>query len=66
MVKYDPVKLQYYTTSHLLRGYAEGLRDNDEYKYEALANMLDKAADLLNHAWNEYQQTLPEQDRVSN
>ncbi len=61
---YDPVKLQYYTMAARLRGYADGLRDNDEYKYGSLASMLDKAADLLNHAWDEYQQTLPEDKRI--
>jgi hypothetical protein len=63
-MNYDAVKLQYYTTAARLRGYADGLRDNDEYKYGSLASMLDKAADLLTHAWDEYQQTLPPEKQI--
>jgi hypothetical protein len=57
----DARKLQYYTTSYLLRGYAEGL---DEDRHEALIHMLMKAAMLLEEAWDEYQLTLPPDQRV--
>lgn len=52
----DARKLQYYTLAHRMRGYCEAL---DEYKHEALILMLMKAADLLEQAWDEYQETLP-------
>jgi len=54
-------KLQYYTTAYRLRGYAEGL---DEARHEALVHMLMKAAMLLEEAWDDYQLTLPEDQRV--
>lgn len=54
-------KLQYYTMSHRLRGYASGL---DEDKHEALINMLSKAASLLEEAWDEYQATLPPEQQI--
>jgi hypothetical protein len=57
----DPKKLQYYTMSHRLRGYAEGL---DEDRHEGLVNMLMKAASMLEAAWDEYQETLPPDHRV--
>jgi hypothetical protein len=47
----DSKKLQYFTMSQRLRGYAEGL---DEYKNEALINMLMSASFLLEEAWDEY------------
>jgi hypothetical protein len=37
--------------AHRLRGYAEGL---DEYKHEALINMLINASLLLEESWDEY------------
>ena len=58
----DPIKLQYYTTAHRLRGYAEGLIDKD--RHSALIFTLEKAASLLEHAWDDYQQTLPPDQRV--
>ena len=61
-MKYDPTKLQYYTMSHRLRGFAEGLGDSREY--ELIVPMLNKAAALLEHAWDEYQSTLPEDQRI--
>ena len=54
-------KLQYYTMAHRMRGYAEGL---DEGRHEALIHMLMKAAMLLEEAWDDYQLTLPEDQRV--
>ena len=54
-------KLQYYTMAHRLRGYAEGL---DENRHEALVHMMMKAAMLLEEAWDDYQLTLPEDQRV--
>ena len=57
-------KLQYYTMAHRLIGYAQGLRENDEYKYGSLADMLDKSAAMLLSVWDEYQLTLPEDQRV--
>lgn len=59
---YDPVKLQYYTISHRLRGFASGLEEGRQN--EALIGMLEKAAYLLEHAWDEYQSTLPEDQRI--
>ena len=58
----DSIKLQYYTTSHRLRGFAEGLEEGRQN--EALIGMLNKAASLLEHAWDEYQSTLPPDQRV--
>ena len=58
----DATKLQYYTMSHRMRGFAEGIIDKD--RNEALIHMLTKAASLLEHAWDEYQQTLPPDQRV--
>ena len=60
-MRYDAKKLQCYTTSYLLRGYAEGL---DEDRHEALINMLMKAAMLLEETWDDYQSTLPPDQRV--
>lgn len=57
----DAKKLQYYTMAHRLRGYAEGL---DEDRHEALVAMMMKAAMLLEEAWDDYQQTLPPDQRV--
>jgi hypothetical protein len=58
----DSNKLQYYTMSHRLRGYADGVIDKD--RHSALIYMLEKSASLLEHAWDEYQQTLPQDQRV--
>ena len=59
----DPKKLQYYTMSHRLRGFAEGL-EAESNKYDSLIGTLNKAASLLEDAWDEYQQTLPADKRV--
>ena len=53
-------KLQCYTMAHRLQGYAEGL---DEDRYEALAHMLMKAAKLLEDVWEEYQASLPKEEK---
>ena len=58
----DPKKLQYYTMSHRLRGFASGLEEGRQN--EALIGMLNKAASILEEAWDEYQQTLPPDQRV--
>ena len=58
----DPRKLQYYTMSHRLRGFAEGLEEGRQN--DALIGMLNKAASLLEEAWDEYQSTLPPDQRV--
>lgn len=58
----DPVKLQYFTMSHRLRGFCEGVEDSREY--QSLIPMLERAATLLEHAWDEYQATLPKEQRV--
>ncbi len=57
----DAKKLQCYTMSHRVRGYAEGL---DEDRHEALIHMMMKAAILLEETWDDYQQTLPPDQRV--
>ena len=58
----DPTKLQYYTMASRMRGFAEGIIDQD--RHEALVHMLMKAAMLLEEAWDDYQLTLPEDQRV--
>jgi len=58
----DSKKLQYYTMAHRLRGFAEGVED--DRKYEALVGMLNKAASLLEEAWDDYQSTLPPDQRI--
>lgn len=58
----DPKKLQYHTMCHRMRGYAEGIVDKD--RHEHLIHMLMKAAGLLEEAWDEYQLTLPPEQRV--
>ena len=58
----DPTKLQYYTMSHRLRGFAEGLEEGRQN--DALIGMLNKAASLLEEAWDEYQSTLPPDQQV--
>ena len=57
----DARKLQYYTMAHRMRGYAEGL---DEDRHENLVYMLMKAAEMLEGVWDEYQLTLPADQRV--
>ena len=58
----DPKKLQCYVMSHRLRGYADGIIDKD--RYAGLINELEKAASLLEYVWDEYQLTLPEEQRI--
>jgi len=58
----DPTKLQYYTMASRMRGFAEGIIDQD--RHEALINMLNKAASLLEHAWDEYNSTLPPDQQI--
>jgi hypothetical protein len=47
----DSRKLQYYTMAHRLRGYADGLDDNQNRQ---LIQMLRWSADMLEEAWDEY------------
>lgn len=61
-MRYDATKLQYYTMSHRLRGFASGLEEGRQN--EVLINMLEKAASLLEHAWDDYQSTLPPDQRI--
>jgi hypothetical protein len=58
----DPKKLQCYTMAHRLRGFADGLVDKD--RHSALFHMLRKSADMLEEVWDEYQLTLPEDQRI--
>jgi hypothetical protein len=58
----DPKKLQYYTMAHRMRGFADGL-DNDRHRQ--LIQMLRWSADMLEEAWNEYQETLPPEKRIA-
>ena len=58
----DPKKLQCYTMAHRLRGYADGIVDKD--RHDTLVHTLKKAAALLEDVWDEYQLTLPEDQRV--
>lgn len=50
----DADKLQCFTMAARMRGFAEGLIDRD--RHSSLIHMLNKAADLLEQVWNEYQQ----------
>lgn len=59
----DPKKLQCYTMAHRLRGYADGIVDKD--RHDTLVHTLKKAAALLEDVWDEYQLTLPEDQRVT-
>jgi hypothetical protein len=54
-------KLQYYTMAHRLQGFSEGL---DEDRHEALIDLLMKAAKMLEEAWDDYQLTLPPDQRI--
>lgn len=58
----DPKKLQCYTMAHRLCGYADGIIDKD--RHSSLIYMLTKAAALLEEVWDEYQLSLPEDQRV--
>jgi len=48
----DETKLQYYTMAAWMRGYAAGL---DEYEHKTLVFKLNKAADMLEYVWGQYQ-----------
>jgi hypothetical protein len=50
----DANKLNYYTMAHRLMGFADGLADSDDRRYEATIIMLRKAALMMADAWNEY------------
>jgi hypothetical protein len=60
-MRIDARKLQYYTMAHRLRGFAEGL---DEDKHDALVHMLMTSAAMLEETWDEYNSTLPPDQRV--
>jgi hypothetical protein len=57
----NATKLQYYTMAHKLRGYSDGL-DGD--KQRPLIQMLLTSARLLEHAWDDYLETLPPDQRI--
>jgi hypothetical protein len=48
--------------AHRLSGYADGIVDKD--RHDSLSHMLRKAAGMLEDVWNEYELTLPEDQRV--
>lgn len=48
----DANKLQYFTMAAWMRGYASGL---DEYQHKTLVFKLNKAADMLDYVWGQYQ-----------
>jgi hypothetical protein len=48
----DADKLQYFTMAAWMRGYASGL---DEYQHKTLIFKLNKAADMLDYVWGQYQ-----------
>jgi hypothetical protein len=48
----DANKLQYFTMAAWMRGYASGL---DEYQHKVLIAKLNKAADMLDYVWGQYQ-----------
>ena len=58
----DATKLQYFTMSHRMYGFAKGLEqadaeridDGGRPRHEAEIYMLMKAAAMLSHAWKEY------------
>jgi hypothetical protein len=57
----NATKLQYYTMSHRLRGFADGL-DGDAQR--PLIQMLLTSARLLEDAWDDYLETLPPDQRI--
>ena len=57
----DSTKFQYYTHAARLRGFADGLNEDRNLP---LIHMLNKAALLLEHAWNEYNETLPPEQQI--
>jgi hypothetical protein len=60
-MRYNARKLQYFTMAHRMRGFAEGL---DEDKHDALVHMLMTSAAMLEETWDEYNSTLPPDQRV--
>jgi hypothetical protein len=48
----DANKLQYFTMAAWMRGYATSL---DEYQHRSLIFKLNKAADMLDAVWGQYQ-----------
>jgi len=59
----DATKFQYYTHAHRMRGFAAGLEER-RGPDDPLIYMLTKAAALLEHAWDEYQASLPPDQRI--
>jgi hypothetical protein len=47
-------KINYYTMAHRLMGFADGLAEGDEHRYEAVIHMLRKSAWMMAYTWNEY------------
>jgi hypothetical protein len=50
----DANKLNYYTMAHRLMGFADGLADSDEHRYDSTIHMLRKSAQMMADVWNEY------------
>jgi len=50
----DANKLNYYTMAHRLMGFADGLADSDDHRYDSTIHMLRKSAQMMADAWNEY------------
>ena len=48
----DSNKLQYFTMAAWMCGYAAGL---DEYQHKLLIAKMNKAADMLDYVWGQYQ-----------
>jgi hypothetical protein len=50
----DANKLNYYTMAHRLMGFADGLADSDDRRYDSTIHMLRKSAQMMADVWNEY------------
>jgi hypothetical protein len=50
----DATKLNYYTMAHRLMGFADGLADSDDRRYDSTIHMLRKSAQMMADTWNEY------------
>jgi hypothetical protein len=50
----DANKLNYYTMAHRLMGFADGLADSDDRRYDSTIHMLRKSARMMADVWNEY------------
>lgn len=50
----DANKLNYYTMAHRLMGFADGLADSDDRRYDSTIIMLRKSARMMADVWNEY------------